>query len=128
MCIFMVINIFSPLTNHQSGDYQSCSCRDRKNAVMISDHAFPWRDIKVAIMFDDRISSCPLRNHTSETGFWAIARMTNCSWYKDIEYCQRVFPEMTFSDERPANTYLEYMVESECSWSHRGVCVCNLQI
>ena len=47
MCIFMVINIFSPLTNHQSGDYQSCSCRDRKNAVMISDHAFPWRDIKV---------------------------------------------------------------------------------
>ena len=119
LCIFMVVNIFSPLTSIPSDDdYLPCSGRYRK----------------IAIMIDDRVSSCHLRNdtyYTSKTTCHIGIRLANCSWYKDIEHFLRVSPNTTkeFSDEHFANTYLTSMEEKEKKyWPHHGICVCNLQI
>ena len=123
MCIFMIVNIFSPLTSVQN-DYWACSIQDG--------------DIKIAIIIDDRISSCHLRNDTSYVSkrtdgtCRVVTQMTNCSWYKDIEYFQRVSPGIikeAFADENLANRYLKYMEKQEGKyWPHHGICVCNLYV
>lgn len=123
MCLIIIVNIFSPLTSVQD-DYWSCSIQDG--------------DIKIATIIDDRISSCHLRNnthHVSKTSHGTcrvVTRLTNCSWYKDVEHFQRVSPHIkkeAFPDEHLANRYLTYMEERESKyWPHHGICVCGLHV